>query len=47
MLFRSVLETYLDAYRDAEARMSWVEPAAVAGGVLVVVALVALLVVLL
>jgi glycosyltransferase involved in cell wall biosynthesis len=43
----AVLETYLDAYRDAEARMSWVEPAAVAGGVLVVVALVALLVVLL
>ncbi|WP_115864924.1 glycosyltransferase family 4 protein [Halorussus litoreus] len=44
---REVLETYLDAYRDAEERMSWVEPAAVAGVVLAVVALVVLLVVLL
>ena len=43
----AVLETYLDAYRDAEARMSWLEPAAVAGGAVVVVALVVLLVVLL
>ena len=43
----AVLETYLDAYRDAEARMSWVEPAAVAGGVVLVVGLIALLIVLL
>lgn len=40
----SVLESYLDAYRDADDRMSWVEPAAVAGGVVLVVALVALLI---
>ena len=44
---RAVLETYLDCYRTAEARMSWVEPAAVAGGIAVVVGLMALLVVLL
>lgn len=44
---RVVLEQYLDAYRDADDRMSWVEPAAVAGAVVLVVALVALLVVLL
>jgi glycosyltransferase involved in cell wall biosynthesis len=39
----AVLGTYLDAYRDAEARMNWVEPAAVAGGVVLVVGLVAML----
>jgi glycosyltransferase involved in cell wall biosynthesis len=39
----AVLGTYLDAYRDAEARMNWVEPAAVAGGVVMVVGLVAML----
>ena len=42
-----VLDKYLAAYDEASERLSWVEPAAVAGGVLVVVALVALLVVLL
>lgn len=44
---RAVLEAYLDCYRAAEARMSLLEPAAVAGGIAVVVGLVALLVVLL
>ncbi|WP_135851569.1 glycosyltransferase family 4 protein [Halorussus salinus] len=42
-----VLDKYLAAYDEASERLSWVEPAAVAGGVMVVVALVALLVVLL
>jgi glycosyltransferase involved in cell wall biosynthesis len=43
----AVLDTYLTAYDEAKERMSWVEPAAVAGGVVLVVAVVALLVVLL
>ena len=43
----AVLEAYLDCYRAAEARMSLLESAAVAGGIAVVVGLVALLVVLL
>jgi glycosyltransferase involved in cell wall biosynthesis len=42
-----VLETYLDAYRDADARMNWLEPAAVAGAAVLVVAVVALLIVVL
>ncbi|WP_276300484.1 glycosyltransferase [Halorussus lipolyticus] len=43
----AVLDTYLTAYDEAGERMSWVEPAAVAGGLVLVVAVVALLVVLL
>jgi len=43
----AVLDTYLTAYDEAKERMSWMEPAAVAGGVVLVVAVVALLVVLL
>ncbi|MFC4449283.1 glycosyltransferase [Halorussus aquaticus] len=42
-----ILDKYLTAYDEAEERMSWVEPAALAGGVVLVVALVALLVVVL
>nr|WP_309221810.1 glycosyltransferase [Halorussus sp. MSC15.2] len=42
-----VLDKYLTAYDEAEERMSWVEPAALAGGAVAVVALVVLLVVLL
>jgi hypothetical protein len=42
-----VLETYLDAYRDADARMNWLEPAAVAGAAVLVVAVVTLLIVVL
>ncbi|WP_134670783.1 glycosyltransferase [Halorussus marinus] len=41
----AVLDKYLAAYDEAGERLSWVEPAAVAGGVLVVLALVALLIV--
>ncbi|USZ69024.1 glycosyltransferase family 4 protein [Halorussus salilacus] len=40
----AVLDRYLTAYDEAEERLSWVEPAAVAGGVLAVVALAVLLV---
>lgn len=43
----AVLEQHLSAYRVAEERMSWLESAAVAGGVVLVIALVALVVVLL
>jgi glycosyltransferase involved in cell wall biosynthesis len=43
----AVLDTYLTAYDEAKERLSWMEPAAVAGGVVLVVAVVALLVVLL
>ncbi|MFC7080835.1 glycosyltransferase family 4 protein [Halorussus caseinilyticus] len=42
-----VLDKYLTAYDEAKERMSWVEPAAVAGGVVLVVALLVVLVVLL
>jgi len=41
----AVLDEYLAAYDEARERLSWVEPVAVAGGVLLAVALVAVLVV--